>query len=100
MCINNILDLGSRGKAAFLLKGSSKKKRSKEEMEEVKHEETALKQDKQAFLQEFKRLKTNGEHPSVDETEARQNAAVLNNLSRQGIIDDNGNPTQQSKRPQ
>ena len=71
-----------------------------EGVDRVKHEETALKQDKQAFLQEFKRLKTNGVHPSVDETKARQNAAVLNNLSRQGIIDDNGNPTQQSKRPQ
>ena len=33
-----------------MLKGSSKKKRSREEMEEVKHEEELLNEDKQMFL--------------------------------------------------
>jgi hypothetical protein len=35
-----------KGKSAFLLKGASKYKRSRDEMEEVKQEETLLKQDK------------------------------------------------------
>jgi len=38
--------LASKGKCAFLLKGSSKKKRSREEMEEVKQEEDLLDKDK------------------------------------------------------
>ena len=38
--------LASMGKGAFLLKGSSKKKRSREEMEEVKQEEDLLEKDK------------------------------------------------------
>jgi hypothetical protein len=39
------------------LKESSKKKRSREEIEEVKVEEDLLKRDKQGFLREFKKLK-------------------------------------------
>ena len=45
------------GSAVNLLKGSSKRKRTHRELEEVKQEEDALKEDKQAFLQEVKRLK-------------------------------------------
>jgi len=36
------VSIASKGKGAFLLKGSSKKKRSREEMEEVKQEEDLL----------------------------------------------------------
>jgi len=39
------------------LKPSSKRKRTREELEEVKDEELDLKEDKQKFLQETKRLK-------------------------------------------
>lgn len=45
------------GRSANLLKGSSKRKRTHEELEEVKNEEDELKEDKQSFLQEVKRLK-------------------------------------------
>ena len=45
------------GSSASLMKGSSKRKRTREELEEVKEEEDALKLDRQAFLQEMKRLK-------------------------------------------
>ncbi len=41
----------------MLLKSTSKRKRTKEELEDVKMEEEALKEDKQGFLLEFKRLK-------------------------------------------
>ena len=47
----------SKGTAAFMLKGSSKKKRSRVEMEEVKHEEDELNEDKQEFLKQYKKLK-------------------------------------------
>ncbi len=39
------------------MKGSSKRKRTREELEEVKAEEDDLKMDRQGFLQEVKRLK-------------------------------------------
>ncbi len=45
------------GSAVNLLKSSSKRKRSRRELEEVKHEEDALKEDKQGYLEQFKRLK-------------------------------------------
>ena len=38
--------IASKGKAAFMLKGSPKKKRSGVEMEEVKHKEDELNEDK------------------------------------------------------
>jgi hypothetical protein len=40
-----------------LLKGSSKQKRKRAEMEEVKDEEMQLKNDRQGFLTKVKRLK-------------------------------------------
>jgi uncharacterized coiled-coil DUF342 family protein len=45
------------GRAANLVKGSSKRKRTRDELEEVKDEEEELKQDRQSFLQQVKRLK-------------------------------------------
>ena len=46
-----------RGRSAYLLKSSSKHKRKRSEIEEVKEEERMLKVNKQGFLQEIKRLK-------------------------------------------
>ena len=46
-----------KGKQHASLKVGSKKKRSKEQMNEVREEEVKLKADKQAFLIEMKRLK-------------------------------------------
>ena len=46
-----------KGKQHAGLKVGSKKKRSKEQMNEVREEEVKLKADKQAFLIEMKRLK-------------------------------------------
>jgi hypothetical protein len=45
------------GRASMLMKSSSKRKRTKEELEEVKGEEEALRQDTQAYLMDVKRLK-------------------------------------------
>ena len=44
-------------RASNLMKSSTKRKRTREELEEVKHEEEELKNDKQVFLQMVKRLK-------------------------------------------
>ena len=42
----------------MFMKTSSKRKRTKEELEEVKQEEDAMRQETQAYLMEVKRLKT------------------------------------------
>jgi hypothetical protein len=41
----------------MIMKGSSKRKRTKAELEEVKQEEEALRGDTQAYLMDVKRLK-------------------------------------------
>jgi len=45
------------GRASLLLKSSSKRKRTKDELEEVKLEESALMEDRHSYLQQVKRLK-------------------------------------------
>ena len=45
------------GRASNLMKSSTKRKRTREELEEVKQEEDMVKNDKQNFLQMVKRLK-------------------------------------------
>ena len=49
--------LVENGRASLLLKSSSKRKRTKDELEEVKLEESALMEDRHAYLQQVKRLK-------------------------------------------
>jgi hypothetical protein len=48
--------IASHGKGAYMLKGSSKRKRTHAEVEEVKDEEEELKQDKQTFLKRKKQM--------------------------------------------
>jgi hypothetical protein len=45
------------GRATMLMKTSSKRKRTKEELEEVKQEEESFRQDTQGYLMEVKRIK-------------------------------------------
>ena len=47
----------SHGRASLLMKSSSKRKRTNDEIEEVKQEEEALKDDRHMFLMEYKRMK-------------------------------------------
>ena len=49
-----------------MLKASSKKKRSRKEMEEVKHEDDELNEDKHSFLRPYKKLKTEHEMLRVE----------------------------------
>jgi hypothetical protein len=45
------------GRASLLMKPNSKRKRTKAELEEVKHEEEIMRGDVQGYLQEVKRIK-------------------------------------------
>jgi hypothetical protein len=51
------LSLVENGRASLLMKTSSKRKRTKEEIEEVKQEEEAMRGDPQGYLMEVKLLK-------------------------------------------
>ena len=46
LSISIILSIEEKGRSAFLLKGGAKYKRKRDEMEDVKQEETLLKKDK------------------------------------------------------
>ena len=50
-------DVEEKSRASNLMKGSSKPKRTKVELEVVKHEEEALRGDVQGYLMDMKRLK-------------------------------------------
>jgi hypothetical protein len=86
-------DIGSKGKGAFLLKGSSKKKRSRKEMEEVKIEEEHLERDKQDFLRQVKMMKVAQEQLQEELAKHRKNEEILTNLHSQGVIDNSGRAT-------
>ena len=43
--------IASKGKSADMMKDSSKRKRTRQEMEDVREFETSLKEDRQSFLQ-------------------------------------------------
>ena len=45
------------GRASLLMKPNSKRKRTKQELEEVKQEEEAMRVDVQGYLMDVKRLK-------------------------------------------
>jgi len=49
------------GRSVSLIKSASKRKRTRNELEEVKGEEKILREDKQQFLMEFKRLREQNE---------------------------------------
>jgi hypothetical protein len=66
------------------LKESSKKKRSREEIEEVKMEEDLLKKDKQGFLREYKKLKENHSGNNVITTAHRPIEKQLGDMKMKG----------------
>jgi hypothetical protein len=49
------------GRSVSLIKSASKRKRTRNELEEVKGDEKILREDKQQFLMEFKRLREQNE---------------------------------------
>ena len=61
-------------------------------MEEVKQEEDLLEKDKQLFLREFKKLKSEQGDLVGEIAKHRRNEEILNTLHTQGVIDEKGNP--------
>mmetsp|Transcript_8936 Transcript_8936/g.6703 ORF Transcript_8936/g.6703 Transcript_8936/m.6703 type:complete len:120 (+) Transcript_8936:2258-2617(+) len=49
--------IAEKGKSVGLLKDTSKRKRQRDELEEVKQEESLLKEDRQSYLQNAKRIR-------------------------------------------
>jgi hypothetical protein len=74
-----------------LLKPSSKRKRTRNELEEVKEEEKMLKENKQDFLRVVKHLKNNYQETEAERMVYRSDHEVVENLLREGYIDVHGN---------
>ncbi len=71
------------GRSVSLIKSASKRKRTRTELKEVKGEESILRQDKQQFLMEFKRLKEQNEdlqHQLLELSQADQVSELNNDL--------------------
>lgn len=81
-----------KGKSAYLLKGNSKLKRKRSEIEEVKDEEKMLHDDKQGFLKKFKMLRLEGGKLADEVLDLRSIKSKMENLQRQGILDQHGFP--------
>lgn len=80
----------SHGKSASLLKQNSKRKRRRDEIEEVKEEEKMLNENRQQFLKEHKRLRAN-QGPNNEEMEYLFSAKdTLEELINQGVLDKRG----------
>jgi hypothetical protein len=63
--------LAESGRSANLMKASSKRKRTRKELDEVKDEEEELKEDKQAYLQAVKRLREERDQMELELLELR-----------------------------
>ena len=78
--------VAARGHAANLLKPSNKRKRTRQKMYEVKDEEKVLKEDKQKFLQETKRLKLDKEALEKRLLEMKPLEDMIHNLEEEDAI--------------
>ena len=74
------------------MKPSSKRKRTKNELEEVKEEEKLLNEDKGQFLQAVKRMRQDYQVADAQRVEYQNDHEVVGNLLRLGKIDVFGNP--------
>ncbi len=75
-----------------MLKPQSKKKRNKREVEEVKQEEELLKEDKQGYFLQVKRLKQEKEEAQAQAFELNQMQRKFAELQEAGFLDEHGNP--------
>ena len=81
-----------KGRATALLKNNSKRKRTKSEIEEVKEEESNLKENKQEFLQNIKRLKKELKDKEVQTMIYQEDHNIVEKLLDANQIDVYGNP--------
>jgi hypothetical protein len=82
--------IAEKGRSAFLLKGLSKNKRKRSEIEEVKEEEKLLAKDRQTYFQQVKKLKTDHSGLQGEMLVMKQAKDILENLQRQGVVDERG----------
>jgi hypothetical protein len=75
-----------------LLKDSSKRKRKHEEIEEVKVEETELKENRHQFLKSYQQIKLENEALKVKLPELQKCELLLQQLHGEGVIDEYGRP--------
>jgi hypothetical protein len=67
------------------------RKRTKTELEEVKEEEKLLKENKQEFLKQVKKLKHDTHAFEEEKQELSRDHELVDNLLREGVIDVYGN---------
>lgn len=89
--------IADKGKSVALLKPGSKQKRTRAEIEEVKSEEEFLKHDKQGFLQEFKRMKSNQGLDNQEMVNLFAAQQQLEKLRNAGYIDEEGKPSKRAR---
>ena len=75
-----------------MLKDTTKRKRTREELKEVEEEEDRLKSDKHGYLKENKRLRTEKDNLRQEVIELRKSDFIVKKLQEQGLLDNNGNP--------
>jgi hypothetical protein len=85
--------IAEKGRSTFLLKGMSKNKRKRSEIEEVKDEESKLNVDKQQYLKRVKQMREEFNTMKGEILVDRQAKSILENLQRQGVVDERGNAT-------
>ena len=73
-----------------MMKDNSKRKRTRKEMEEVKELEESLKEDRQGFFQQTKRLRQERDLLQQQVVLLSQNQDDLEQLYNQGLVDENG----------
>jgi hypothetical protein len=88
--------IASKGKSADMMKDSSKRKRTRQEMEDVREMEKDLKDDRQHFLQRTKKLREERDQMETKMIELEQSEVVLRKLYKQGVVDEHGNAIAQS----
>jgi len=71
----------------------SKNKRKRSEIEEVKDEESKLNVDKQQYLKRVKQMREEFNTMKGEILVDRQAKSILENLQRQGVVDERGNAT-------
>jgi ABC-type iron transport system FetAB ATPase subunit len=75
-----------------MMKESTRRKRTRQEMMDVKDLEQSLKEDKQTFLREAKRLKNDKETLQRQVEELSHGEELLRRLYDMGVVDEHGNP--------
>jgi hypothetical protein len=81
------INVAHKGRSADLLKDSTKRKRTREEVKEVADEEEKLKENKQGYLKENKRLRTERDDLRQEVIQLRRSDQVLKQLQHQGLLD-------------